>query len=263
MSSEDSFSAFLNKMSGETGNRKKQPVVEERQPPKKPAPTQRRREEEDYAELPQHEEKKMNRRDVERFTEEEEKPKSAINEEFLDKAYDYAQGVVKVIRNNFKTAEERVVMLESLQKAIQSYLQNIGAQPQQQSYPQQVSESTLFRSNQMSESEWNNMPRTQYEQTPGAVRMNNLTGQQVNLNNQQTPAYNPSLNLGVKVTSDGKTEVDLSRVSANDINEMKVLAGLVGPEADRARQEKLTQPKKTAQLSQEAQEEAAQALREG
>ena len=59
---------------------------------------------------------------------EEEEPESrssnkkVINEEFLDKAYDYAQGVVKVIRNNFKTTEEKVVMLESLQKAINYYI---------------------------------------------------------------------------------------------------------------------------------------------
>ena len=69
MASEDDFSAFLNKMSGQTGNRKRpapKPVVEERQPPKKPAPVSRRREEDDYAELPQRRKEdlvKMKKRD--------------------------------------------------------------------------------------------------------------------------------------------------------------------------------------------------------
>ena len=254
------FSDFLSRMGNETtpGRRRQpepapRPVVEEkRQPPKKKREEEERPRQSRREEFPEPEEE---------FVEEKREPKSVINEEFMDKAYDYAHGVIKVVRNNFKTTEEKVAMLESLQKAISSYLHNIGVGPityQQNNYSPQSTPPA-----KMSEQEWNNMPTVQTEQfQQGHLKMNNLTGQEFRAAPPSNGAYNPRLNIGIKVTSDGKQEADLSGVTAMDINEMKMLAGLVGPEAERKKQESLALPTRPAALSQEAQEEAAKALRE-
>jgi hypothetical protein len=149
-----------------------------------------------------------------------------IDEEFRDKAYDYAQGVIKVIRNNFNTKEERIVMLESVYKAIIRYLDDIGS-PIVESAPTYVPQLT---------------PRAPTAATPATAaatpafdRFNpdptQFEGQEVQL---QRPApmrlhegdYNPSLNLGVKVNANGQTEADLSKITNKDLQDMKVLMGI-------------------------------------
>lgn len=246
------FTNFLNKMGNETSGRsrltdeklsRRPEPIEEYSEPK-----QKRRPEPEYVEPRQ----KRRPEPVEEYSEPVEEPKTIINEEFLDKAYDYAQGVIKVIRNNFKTAEEKVVMLESLQKAINYYLNNMGVQTPVIAAPK-------ARQDVITEQEWNRMPVTSYEASTGNLRMNDLTGQEVKIN-PTTSAYNPSLNLGIKITPDGKQEVDLSKVTANDINEMKMLAGMIGPEAEAKRNEQAMLKNTKAQpqqFSQEALDEIA------
>lgn len=243
MSSMD-FGDFLSKMGNETSNKKKKSsppptryVEEERRPkPKKKEVIV----ESDYDDEPDY-----TQESVEKFS--EPKQKSRINEEFMDRAYDYAQGVIKVVRNNFKTTEERVVMLESLRKAVHYYLESVGATPKD--YRSQVNEniqvenqdSSMFSNTpMMSESEWNSMPNVSNDQVSHTgVKMNDLSGQEVKLNNKppSTGDYSPRLNLGIKIAPDGKQEADLSGVSSQDINEMRVLAGMVGPEAEKREQE--------------------------
>lgn len=242
------FTNFLNKMGNETSGRTK-PIREERKRESveyfEPEPKPRRKPEPEYS-VP-----KQKEREYEPVKE----SKSIINEEFLDKAYDYAQGVIKVIRNNFTTTEEKVVMLESLQKAISYYLNNMGIQAPV------ITQSTVQSRKQeiMTEDDWNRMPVTSYEASAGNLRMNDLTGQEVKIN-PTTSSYNPRLNLGIKMTPDGKQEVDLSGVTSSDITEMKMLAGMIGPEAEAKKNEQAllkNTKNQTPQFSQEALDEIA------
>jgi len=246
------FANFLNKMGNETSEKvKKSKPVEERKEPieEYSEPKQKRRLNEEYSEP------KQRREIVEEYSE----PKSVINEEFLDKAYDYAQGVIKVVRNNFKTSEEKIVMLESLQKAISYYLNNMGIQTPVISQTRNTKQQEV-----MTEEEWNRTPATSYEASTGNLKMNDLTGQEVKIN-QTNSVYNPRLNLGIKMTPDGKQEVDLSGITTTDMNEMRLLAGMTGPEAEAKKNEQLILKNtkvQTQQFSQEALDEIAKVGRE-
>lgn len=230
------FGDFLNKMGNETSSRKNKfiepkPVFEETRPQRR-EPKKRTLSpvENDFIEPVK-----------ETVREEVYTPKSRINEEFMDKAYDYAQGVIKVVRQNFKSSEERVVMLESLNKAIVYYLNSVGVQTSQTQFvpnTQTVSEGSIWNGQTISDDEWNNMSTVQNAQIDGAVKMNDLTGQSVNIQ-PPTGNYNKNLKIGIKITPDGKQEADLSGVTATDINEMKVLAGMIGPEAENRERELL------------------------
>jgi hypothetical protein len=153
-----------------------------------------------------------------------------INEEFMDKAYDYANGVIKVIRTNFKN-KEKIIMLESLQKAISLYLNNINPSSNINSNNISSSNNTVSRPQQqpsflsttMTEDEWNKIPVVQNETTGvSTVKLNDLTGTEVKLNQD----YNKSLDLGVKLNEHGLFEADLSNITNKDIAEMKVLSGM-------------------------------------
>lgn len=231
------FSDFLSKMGEETNRRKRrheptpEPVQEYRTPKKErrpaPEPIIEERIDDDFT-----------------IPEETQMPQSRIDEEFMDKAYDYAQGVIKVIRQNFKSTEERVAMLESLNHAIGYYLQSVGAQPfapiMRESKSKSQHDAGIWGGATMSESEWDNMPRTSSERVPGAIGMNDLTGSSVDIQRETISAtgdYRPDLKLGIKIAPDGKQEADLSAVTQTDINEMLVLSGMVGPEADAKQRE--------------------------
>jgi hypothetical protein len=150
-----------------------------------------------------------------------------IDEEFRDKAYDYAQGVVKVIRNNFKDKEERIVMLESVYKAVVRYLDDIGS-------PIVESTSTYTPrsvSNGSTASDSISAPSA-----PVIDRFNPdptiLEGQEVVLS-RPTPmklhegdTYDPTLKLGIKVNAQGQQEVDLSRITNKDLHDMRTLMGI-------------------------------------
>lgn len=223
------FSDFLDKIGTETGGRKVRP---------EPEPIQIR---EEIEERPIKKKRKVVEEidyDDEPIREEIEVVGPRIDEEFRDKAYDYAQGVIKVVRQNFKSTEERVVMLESLNRAVSYYLQSVGAQPAAVATSYQPINGTVTEGNitwggeTMSESDWDKMPKTYQGQTPGG--MNDLTGQSVTIQPEMAPTgdYKSDLKLGIKIAPDGKQEADLSGVTAADINEMRVLAGMVGPEAE-------------------------------
>ncbi len=226
MSGDLDFGDFLERMGNETSGRKKKKLQHKVQEqvyippkPKKKAPIV-----EAY---------------VEPIKEEHKVKPSTINEEFMDKAYDYAQGVVKVIRSNFKSTEERVIMLESIHRAINYYMQSVGAQLPSisESQTEQTNEANLFGGETMSESAWNNMPKTTNNQVAGSVQMNDLTGQTVASPLPKTGDYNTGLKLGIKIAPDGKQEADISGITSVDINEMKVLAGMIGPEAENRNKE--------------------------
>lgn len=253
------FSKFLSRMTNETSGRKSPNINEgsQRSGGNKPQaqtprtatkPKPRKIVEDDHEEYEEEEE-------VSYHQEEKPKNKSKIDEEFMDKAYDYAQGIIKVVRNNFKSTEERIVMLREIQKAAAFYLQSVGVQQNSQSFetPIPPTSNDMFATEaRMSESEWDSMPKIQNEQVSHTgVKMNDLTGSEVNIKPvQPTGDYSPNLNLGIKIGPDGKQEADLSGVTQTDINEMRILAGMIGPEAEqRAREEKAAQEQLRAEMS--------------
>lgn len=227
-----SFGDFLNKMVGETdsnGPKKKRPQPQtENQRPKKKKPL--------YEEEENNEEPKKKKEEPKK--KENSMPQnSSSSDDIVVKALDYSTRFLKVIYDNFKNEKDRQVVLQSIRSAIDLALggqsvtaQNISSQnastqqPKRQSKPEQQTQST----NENVE-----------------VHMNDLSGQEVDINpkqyyQQQTQevqdgSYRKGLNLGLKVRNDGKQEVDLSNVSQHDIHEMRVLAG-VDPEQKKREQ---------------------------
>lgn len=246
------FGDFLDKMGSETSSRKRRPEPEPirfDEPIKEDIQPRRRKEREreidyndidynDFAEQPISEARNEPRYNESRHDEieEPEEEMSRIDEEFKDGAYDYAQGVIKIIRQNFKSSEERVVMLEAINQAVGYYLQSLGGQqqPQYQSitHTTQAAGPSSAPHATMSESAWNNIPTNSNGMSAGG--MQDLTGQTVQIQPQMAPTgdYKSELKLGIKIAADGKQEADLSGVTASDINEMRVLAGMIGPEAE-------------------------------
>jgi hypothetical protein len=221
--SDRSFTDFLDQLSGETGSRRK------------PEPPRKKTINEDHnnrkERVQKAEPKPQNKPVVE-----EKKPmkNNRIDEEFMDKAYDYAQGVIKVVRNNFSSTEERVAMLESLENAIDLYLQSLGRKqktPSIQSQPVVESSGGFFSGPKISESDWDNTPTISNE------TFESVAPPSVPKGPAPSGAYDPSLKIGIKITPDGKQEADLSGVTANDIQEMQMLAGMIGPEAEQKQKE--------------------------
>jgi len=208
------FGDFLNKMSGETNSRKKRPVpVEETYIPERQQPVK-----EKVRSTPVAEEIRTPKR---------EKPMNRIDEEFRDRAYDYSQSVIKLVRDNFKSVEERTLMFESLINAINYYMGRSSTTVVNNSVASVQESSPMFGSAPViNENEWQKMGSPM-----DSTGMRDLTGQTVT---QPAPTgnYKTSLNLGLKIGADGKQEADLSGITATDINEMKILAGMIGPEAD-------------------------------
>lgn len=225
-----SFGDFLNKMVGETDSnrpkkRRPQPQTESQKPRKKKPLYE---EEEDKEPEKKEEPKKPKK--------ENSMPQnSSSSDDIVVKALDYSTRFLKVIYDNFKNEKDRQIVLQSIRSAIdlalggqsvnaQNISQNTSTQPRKHSKPEQQSQAT----NENVE-----------------VHMNDLSGQQVDINpkqyyqNQaqevQDGSHRKDLNLGLRVNNDGKQEVDLSNVSPHDMHEMRVLAG-VDPEQKKREQ---------------------------
>jgi hypothetical protein len=212
----DSFLNFLEKLHGEEITIK--PTISTQEPARrKPAPVVEEMEEEI----------EPVRQEPVRAKQQPQQPKAdTINEEFMDKVYDYAQSVIKVAKNNFQKEQRRVV-LESIVRNINTYLADFygapaSAAPVRHHQPAAAS-SPMFNTNTtMSESEWNSMPTVfEGDSAPAPARRPSMTERIGGTD------YSTSLNLGVKVNHNGEREVDISQVSEKEILEMKVLAGLV------------------------------------
>lgn len=194
---ERTFSEFLNKMSG----------MHYEQPKSESKPKNRKKkvikEEEVEDTMPQKSEKPK---------------KTEKNDDVVVKALDYATKFVKVIYDNFTDPNERETVLRSVKNAIELALNE---RPYSQS-------STPFPSPPPSQPAPKTQSETKKETTNEQVElhMNDLTGQPVSIQPQQSEGYDRKLNLGLKVGTNGKQEVDLSSISQKDINEMKMLAGV-------------------------------------
>lgn len=223
---EISFGDFLNKMSGETSPKKKPQKTEHKKPRRKVITEQE--------ENPKQEPKQ----------EQPMKPKEASSQsdDIVVKALDYSTRFLKIIYQNFKNEAERKVVLQSIRSAIDLALRD------------QPVDSTSIAQNQKSPVQSKSQPKSTQQKTDENIElhMNDLSGQQVEIEQQQPhpepsdpSAYNRNLNLGLKVTNEGKQEVDLSRVSSQDMREMMVLAGV---DEDQKKKEKQQSPMTEEQI---------------
>lgn len=149
-----------------------------------------------------------------------EEDNSRLDEDFIETALDYASVVIKTVRKSFETTAEKRKVFESIRSAIDVYLGEYNSQQAPSLFP-------TGATGKMTESEFNSMPTTSQSQIPGNVRMNDLSGQTVNLDNQ-TPknVMNNQLNIGIVQGNDGKKHADLSQLNENDIKSLRVLSGI-------------------------------------
>ena len=229
--SED-FYSFLNKMGDETGARSTQSKKIQIQP-------------EPVIEEDLEYEDESEQEEQEEFQEEE--PMND-NLDIVERSLDYSKSVIKVIRENFNQKDQKI-MLETLRNTLnmmlglqESYQQPqqvytpAPAAPQQQVAPQlrvQDNVSAMLRGATMSEDQWNNLQDgvdydVSYNQPPVASTLTvpptalRTTGK---VNESKDRGYNKDLNLGVRMGANGP-EVDLSKISSQDVEDMKILAGM-------------------------------------
>jgi hypothetical protein len=159
--------------------------------------------------------------------EEPEEQSTAINEDFVEKALDYAKIIVKSVRSTFKTEEERKKVFEAIHGAVGLFLEHKKSIPQVSSplFPgskvgsgtyNDPGNSNLTLHGTMTEEEWNKMPLVQSEAAPDVP---------LEIQSKAT-GYKRDMKIVLKESADGKKEVDLSQVSAQDIDDIKVLAGI-------------------------------------
>jgi hypothetical protein len=124
-----------------------------------------------------------------------------LNEEFIEDALDYANVIIKTVRKNFETSPQRKKILESIRSAINIYLGDQGS----------INPIVPIQTN---------------ISKPQEIKINDLTGQQVNIQNNKEDFLSNDLNIGVKVNSEGKKEADLSQLTSEDIHSLRVLSGV-------------------------------------
>ena len=224
----ESFLSFLDKMRGETADPRPEPQSQPRRTPQPVAV------EEEFEPVRTEERKPPKAVAPER----QEKKPQVITEEFMDKAYDYAQGILKVVKDNFKN-EQRKYMLETMVKSIYSYMGEMYGStpaPRQQTYSAPPAGGSLFNSGAqtMSEEEWNQMPkvmegevavqalRGNYAPTPVGQRIVTPQGRLGDNYDDKS-----DITLRTVYNAKGEREVDISAITDKEILEMKVLAGIM------------------------------------
>lgn len=210
---EMNFGDFLDKMSGKRPQSKPQKprrIVEEE--------TSKKQKREEPKEKPQNKEPE---REPKREEETMAKENTSSDDDIVIKALDYSKRFIKVIYDNFKNKNDRRIVLQSIRTAI-----DLALGDNQVQYSQQPVRKT--NTNVAKQDSVNTEKATKDENID--IHMNDLSGQQFDASQQQyfdeSEGYNRNLNLDVRVGSDGKREVDLSKVSQKEMNEMRVLAGI-------------------------------------
>lgn len=220
-----SFSDFLSNMNEQTNPSSKKQQYRE------PEPIE---ENEDYDDDQDIEDEDY-QPDVSRSENRNEKSQRSEREEsnldIMEKSLEYTRSVIKVIKENFSVKEQKMI-LETLRNTINMSLgetqtyQESYSPPIRQQYSQPDPQPRILKNENaspmlqgavMSEEEWNRMGEGEepvYAPPPQPRK------------NVPAKPYNRELNLGLKMGSNGKPEVDLSNVSSQDINEMKLLAGI-------------------------------------
>lgn len=135
--------------------------------------------------------------------EEKHEQNEELNEDFLEEALDYANVVVKTVRKGFDTAKQRRKVFESIRSAIDIYLGDYS--PKQYSHQQA-------------------QPNTSQ---PTEIHMKDFTNQPVDIQPQKPHGIMENkLNIGVKVGHDGKQQADLSGLTQEDYQSLRVLSGI-------------------------------------
>ena len=139
--------------------------------------------------------------------------KEELDEEIIvERAFDYARIFMKTIRENFSDKHQRRIILETVRNAINM---SLGSQPEQI-----VSEQRQEPQKQKPQ-DWPDA-----DDTP--IRMNDFSDQPAPVQNKMVNEedYTRNLNLGLKMGPNGQPEVDVSKITNEDINDIKVLAGI-------------------------------------
>ena len=135
-----------------------------------------------------------------------------LREEYAERGLNYASAFIKSIRKNFESKEERNIILESVRAAIDLYL---GKSPS----PVQVSNYSA------------RIPKLNETKIPTGeaidYKINDLTDREVNVQqplNEEN--YSRSLDLKMTTLPNGSKTVDISGISQQEIDEIRVLAGI-------------------------------------
>lgn len=128
-----------------------------------------------------------------------------LNEDFIEEALDYANVIVKTVRKGFDTVEQRRKVFESIRSAIDVYLGDYQYNKPQSYTPTQKSTS----------------------QSTNEIHMKDFTNQPVDIKPQRPQGIMENkLNIGVKVGHDGKQQADLSGLTQEDYQSLRVLSGI-------------------------------------
>jgi len=144
----------------------------------------------------------------------EKKEVKRLDEEFIEKALDYAKIVMKTVRQSFSSEEERIKIYESIRSAIDLFLGEEQKSVRINTSTRKYVGETVS-SGTMSEEEWNNMPIVQDGQTFVPPPRSSNIGE-----------YKRDLQIPLKEGRDGKAEVDLNSIPQKDKDDLKVLMGI-------------------------------------
>lgn len=231
----DNFFDFLNKMDSDSEGISKR--VEEEQP----QDFKQDFEDEEF------EDQEVNEEVENEDNHEEEEERENMEEEedddddIIEKSLDYAKSVLKVVKENFKGKDQKI-MFETLRNTLNMYL----GETQQTSYQPRVEQSSaptrseiknetaspMLKGSTMTEEEWNRLDTNnldaadiynQGKQIPVDQLAPKTNG---GINESRSRSYSKELPLAVRVNANGKPEVDLSKITSRDMDDMKVLMGL-------------------------------------
>lgn len=124
----------------------------------------------------------------------------SLDEEFFANALDYANIVLKSVRDSFESQEEKRKVCESIRNAMNFYL------GESTSVPQAVKPEVV--QTKMSEKDWDKVPVIQQ---PEKIQ-----------ESSESVGYETDTNMSLK----SDNSVDLSHITTDDISEFKVLAGI-------------------------------------
>ena len=173
-----------------------------------------------------------------------EEEQEEMNEEndIIEKSLDYAKSVLKVVRENFKGKDQRI-MFETLRNTLNMYLNESSPAPSVQYIPQTTTQSSMpvqstneavspmLKGSTMTEEEWNRLDANNIDAADiynqgKQIPVEQLSPKTSNINESKSRAYSKELPLAVRVNANGKPEVDLSKITSRDMDDMKVLMGL-------------------------------------
>lgn len=228
----DNFFDFLNKMDSqfEQNSKRQEPEIEENF------------DDDDFNEEVVDNEEINDEGFEENNNSEEEQEEMNEENDIIEKSLDYAKSVLKVVRENFKGKDQRI-MFETLRNTLNMYLNESSPAPSVQYIPQTTTQSSMpvqstneavspmLKGSTMTEEEWNRLDANNIDAADiynqgKQIPVEQLSPKTSNINESKSRAYSKELPLAVRVNANGKPEVDLSKITSRDMDDMKVLMGL-------------------------------------